>query len=105
VLPGLSAYCSSKAAVAMLTQSLAREWARKGIAVNAISPGYIETSMNADWWGTDAGKRQLNGFPRRRLMDATDLDAAVLMLTGPAASAITGSVITIDDGQSLPGGG
>src|SRR3982751_4577335 len=67
VLPGLSAYCSSKAAVAMLTQGLAREWARRGIAVNALCPGYIETDINAGWWPTDGGQKQLKGFPRRRL--------------------------------------
>jgi NAD(P)-dependent dehydrogenase (short-subunit alcohol dehydrogenase family) len=105
VLPGLSAYCGSKAAVAMLTRSLAREWARRGVAVNALCPGYIETDINASWWPTEGGQKQLRGFPRRRLMDAADLDAAFLMLVGPAARAITGSVITIDDGQSLPGGG
>ncbi|RAK68864.1 SDR family NAD(P)-dependent oxidoreductase [Phenylobacterium kunshanense] len=105
VLPGLSAYCGSKAAVAMLTRSLAREWARRGIAVNALCPGYIETDINASWWPTEGGQKQLKGFPRRRLMDASELDEAVLMLVGPGASAITGSVITVDDGQSLPGGG
>lgn len=105
VLPGLSAYCGSKAAVAMLTKSLAREWARRGLAVNALCPGYIETAINDAWWPTEGGQKQLKGFPRRRLMDATDLDAAFMMLAGPAARAITGSVITIDDGQSLPGGG
>lgn len=105
VLPGLSAYCGSKAAVAMLTKSLAREWARRGIAVNALCPGYIETDINASWWPTEGGQRQLKGFPRRRLMDAADLDAAFLMLVGPATRAMTGSVVTVDDGQSLPGGG
>jgi NAD(P)-dependent dehydrogenase (short-subunit alcohol dehydrogenase family) len=105
VLPGLAAYCSSKAAVAMLTQGLAREWARRGIAVNALCPGYIDTDINTAWWPTEGGQKQLKGFPRRRLMNAEDLDAAFLMLVGPAAKAITGSIITIDDGQSLPGGG
>jgi NAD(P)-dependent dehydrogenase (short-subunit alcohol dehydrogenase family) len=105
VLPGLSAYCSSKAAVAMMTQGLAREWARRGIAVNALCPGYIDTDINTTWWPTEGGQRQLKAFPRRRLMNAEDLDAAFLMLVGPAAKAITGSIITIDDGQSLPGGG
>lgn len=105
VLPGLSAYCGSKAAVAMLTRGLAREWARRGLAVNALCPGYIETAINDAWWPTEGGQRQLKAFPRRRLMDASDLDEAFLMLAGPAARAITGSVITIDDGQSLPGGG
>jgi len=105
VLPGLSAYCGSKAAVAMLTRGFAREWARAGIAVNALCPGYIETGINDFWWPTEGGQRQLKTFPRRRLMDASDLDEAFLMLAGPAAAKITGSVITIDDGQSLPGGG
>lgn len=105
VLPGLSAYCGSKAAVAMLTRSLAREWARKGLAVNALCPGYIETAINDAWWPTEGGQKQLKGFPRRRLMDAEELDEAFLMLVGPGAKAITGSVITVDDGQSLPGGG
>ena len=105
VLPGLSAYCGSKASVAMLTRSLAREWARRGLAVNALCPGYIETAINDAWWPTEGGQKQLKGFPRRRLMDASDLDAAFLMLVGPAAAAITGSIITVDDGQSLPGGG
>ncbi len=105
VLPGLSAYNASKSAVAMLTRSLAREWSRRGIAVNAIAPGYIETDINAGWWATEGGQKQLKGFPRRRLMEASDLDATVLMLCGPAARAIAGTLITIDDGQSLPGGG
>lgn len=105
VLPGLSAYCGSKAAVAMLTRSLAREWARRGIAVNALCPGYIETAINDAWWPTEGGQKQLKGFPRRRLMEPSDLDAAFLMLVGPAARTMTGSVITVDDGQSLPGGG
>ncbi|MDB5434464.1 MAG: short-chain dehydrogenase/reductase [Phenylobacterium sp.] len=105
VLPGLSVYCGSKAAVAMMTKGMAREWARRGIAVNALAPGYIETEINAHWWPTEGGQKQLKGFPRRRLMQESDLDAAFLMLVGPAASAITGSLIVVDDGQSLPGGG
>ena len=90
---------------AMLTRSLAREWSRRGIAVNALCPGYIETDINSDWFKTEGGLKQMQGFPRRRLMAAEDLDAALLMLSGPSARAIAGSVITIDDGQSLPGGG
>ncbi|HEY0435282.1 MAG TPA: SDR family NAD(P)-dependent oxidoreductase [Phenylobacterium sp.] len=104
-LPGLSAYCASKAAVAMMTRVMAREWARRGIAVNALGPGYILTGINDAWFDSEGGQAQLKRFPRRRLMQDADLDAAMLMLTGPAARAITGSLFIIDDGQSLPGGG
>jgi NAD(P)-dependent dehydrogenase (short-subunit alcohol dehydrogenase family) len=101
VLPGLSAYCASKASAAMLTKGLAREWARQQIAVNAICPGYIETEINAGWFAGEGGQKQVKGFPRRRLMDENALDDALLMLAGPSARHMTGSLITIDDGQSL----
>jgi NAD(P)-dependent dehydrogenase (short-subunit alcohol dehydrogenase family) len=99
--PGLSVYCASKASVAMMTKAMAREWARQQIAVNALCPGYIETEINAHWFRTEGGQKQIKSFPRRRLMDEDVLDQALLMLAGPAAAAITGSLITIDDGQSL----
>lgn len=105
VLPGLAAYCASKAGVAMTTKAMAREWARYRIAVNALCPGYIETEINADWFATEGGARQIKSFPRRRLMDIGALDDAFLLLAGPGAKAITGSLITVDDGQSLAGGG
>jgi NAD(P)-dependent dehydrogenase (short-subunit alcohol dehydrogenase family) len=104
-LPGLSVYCASKAAVAMMTRVMAREWSRRGIAVNALGPGYILSGINDGWFESEGGAAQLKRFPRRRLMQESDLDAALLMLAGPAASAIAGSLFIIDDGQSLPGGG
>lgn len=100
-LPGLSAYCASKAAVVSLTRNLAREWAKRLIAVNAICPGYVETEINADWFATEGGQKQIDGFPRRRLMDIAALDDALLMLTGENARYITGTAIAIDDGQAL----
>lgn len=100
-LGGLTVYCLSKAACASLTKGLAREWARPRIAVNAICPGYIETEINADWFGEEGGQKQIKGFPRRRLMDGDVLDEALLMLAGRRAHFITGTLITIDDGQSL----
>ena len=103
ILPGLAAYCASKAAVTQMTRVLAREWARQDIAVNALCPGYIETELNAHWFAQEGGQRQLRGWPRRRLMDAADLDQVLLMLTGPGARHITGSIITLDDGQTLQG--
>jgi NAD(P)-dependent dehydrogenase (short-subunit alcohol dehydrogenase family) len=101
VLPGLTAYCTSKAAVAMMGKSLAREWANRGINVNVVCPGYVETELNADWFATDGGKAQVATFPRRRLMEADDLDAMLLYLASDASRAVTGSVFTLDDGQTL----
>ncbi|MEB2284883.1 MAG: short-chain dehydrogenase [Polyangiaceae bacterium UTPRO1] len=101
VLPGLVAYCASKAAVAMLTKGLAREWARYGIAVNALCPGYVKTEINAAWFESEGGKRQIAGFPRRRLAPETSLDAPLLMLCSRHAEFVTGSLVTIDDGQRL----
>lgn len=100
-LGGLTVYCLSKAACASLTKGLAREWARPRIAVNAICPGYIETEINADWFQEEGGQKQIKGFPRRRLMDGDVLDEALLMLAGRRAHFITGTLITIDDGQTL----
>ncbi|HEY1929137.1 MAG TPA: SDR family NAD(P)-dependent oxidoreductase [Caulobacteraceae bacterium] len=101
VLPGLTAYCTSKAAVAMMGRSLAREWANRGINVNVLCPGYALTELNAEWFDEAGGKAQIAGFPRRRLMDVADLDAMALYLASDTSRAITGSVFTLDDGQSL----
>ena len=101
VLPGLAAYCASKAAVLQMGKVLAREWATRGVNVNIVCPGYIQTELNADWFASEGGQRQVAGFPRRRLMEESDLDAVVAYLASDAARAVTGSVFTIDDGQTL----
>ena len=100
-LPGLAAYSMSKAAVAMMTKGLAREWAKYHIAVNALCPGFIETELNSDWFATEGGKKQIANFPRRRLGQDADLDATLLLLCSRHAAFITGSLFTIDDGQLL----
>lgn len=100
VLPGLSAYCTSKAALAMMTQCLAREWVRHNIRVNAICPGYIETELNSAWFHSDKGHAQVQGFPAKRLMQESDLDGLLLLLAGDA-NAINGALLTVDDAQSL----
>lgn len=101
VLPGVTAYCVSKAGLAMMTQCLAREWARKGINVNALCPGYVETELNDEWFASEKGKKQIDGFPRKRLAKETDLDGMLLLLASDASRTITGSLLTVDDGQSL----
>jgi NAD(P)-dependent dehydrogenase (short-subunit alcohol dehydrogenase family) len=101
VLPGLTAYCIAKAALAMMTQCLAREWARHDIKVNAICPGYVETELNGDWFATEKGRDQIRSFPTRRLIGEQDLDGILLLLASDASRAMTGSLLTIDDAQSL----
>jgi NAD(P)-dependent dehydrogenase (short-subunit alcohol dehydrogenase family) len=101
VLPGLTAYCASKAAVVMMGKSLAREWARQGISVNVACPGFLETELNSDWFGREGGKAQVQSWPRKRLMREDDLDPILLYLGSDAAGAVTGASFNIDDGQSL----
>ena len=101
VLPGLAAYCASKAAVVMMGKALAREWVNRGISCNMVCPGYIETEINADWFASEGGKKQIASFPRRRLMEDGDLDVVIGYLCSDGARAVTGSVFTVDDGQTL----
>lgn len=101
VLPGLSVYCMSKASVLMMTKSLAREWARYDINVTALCPGFIETELNAHWFATEPGQKQVKGYPRRRLGEIADLDGALLLMASDQGRIITGTSLTIDDGQSL----
>ncbi|MDO8287743.1 MAG: glucose 1-dehydrogenase [Parvibaculum sp.] len=100
-LPGLVIYTMTKAAIAMMTKSLAKEWARKQINVNAICPGFIETELNSEWFHTEGGERQIKSFPRRRLGTESDLDGTLLLLASDHSRFITGSLFTADDGQSL----
>jgi len=100
-LPGLVPYCVSKAAVVMMAKSMAAEWMRKGINVNAICPGYIETEINSDWLGQSGGQKMVAGFPRRRLMDDQALDGAMAWLVSDAGRFTSGAVIQVDDGQGL----
>ncbi|MCW5749883.1 MAG: SDR family oxidoreductase [Alphaproteobacteria bacterium] len=102
VLGQLSVYCMSKAAVVQMTRAMALEWGRQGINVNAICPGYIETEINADYWGTEGGKRLVSMLPRRRVGDPKDLDGILLMLAaGEESRFINGAIIPVDDGLTL----
>lgn len=98
---GGSAYAATKAAVAHLGRNFAREWVRQGINVNVVQPGYIATEIAGDWFASERGKAQIAGFPRRRLQSIETLDAMILHLCSNAASGMTGSVLDLDDGQSL----
>lgn len=98
---GDSAYAASKAAVAHLGRNLAREWVRQGINVNVIQPGYIQTEIAGDWFESEGGAKQVAGWHRRRFMPIDVLDPQLLYFASDASAMVTGSVIDIDDGQSL----
>ncbi|MGO4405549.1 SDR family NAD(P)-dependent oxidoreductase [Bosea sp. RAF48] len=99
VAGGVSAYAASKAGVIQLTKALALEWARDGIRVNALCPGYIETDINRDFFATEAGLNLIKRIPQRRLGKPEELDGALLLLASTAGSYITGATIEVDGGH------
>ncbi len=98
--PGVSLYCMSKAALSHMTACHALEWARHGIRVNAICPGYIRTEINDEFWQTERGQAELKRLPRRRVGAPEDLDSALLFLCDPKSDFVNGASITVDDAQS-----
>ena len=102
-VPQLALYCMSKAAVVQMTRCLALEWARHDIQVNAILPGYIETEMNGPYWRSEPGQAFMKKFPRRRVGQPTELDELTVLLAGPGSAFMSGSIILVDDAQSLMG--
>ena len=98
VLPQIGAYCMSKAAVVQMTKAMAMEWGKFGINVNAICPGYIDTEINHHHWQTEQGKKLIDILPRKRVGNAQDLDALLVMLASDQSHFINGAVIAADDG-------
>ncbi|WP_411976477.1 SDR family NAD(P)-dependent oxidoreductase [Sulfitobacter faviae] len=99
VAGGLSAYAAAKAAVVQLTRAHALEWARHGIRVNAICPGYIETDINRDFFATAAGQKLVSRIPVRRLGQMEDLSAPLLLLASDHGRFMTGSELVVDGGH------
>jgi len=94
---GAALYSTSKAAVVRLTETLAVEWARYGINVNAIAPGAFASEM-MDGMLSRVGDITQH-FPRKRLGDPAQLDSTLLYFVSPASDAVTGTCIRVDDGQ------
>ena len=101
VQKGTGAYAASKAGLLHLTRAMAVEWARHGIRVNAIAPGYYRTDMAEGFLESEAGARMIKRIPRRRLGNPEELAGALLLLASDASSYMTGSVVTVDGGLSL----
>lgn len=97
-----AAYAATKGAVRQYTQSLAVDLGCHGICVNAIAPGYIETSMSEDWLTADGGRRErmLERIPAGRFGLPLDLEGAFVFLSAPASDYVTGQVIVVDGGWS-----
>ena len=101
VLPMLSLYSMSKSALVQMTKSMALEWARYNIQVNALSPGYIETDIYKHFFQTAPGKKKISQLLRKRIGKPQDLHSALLMFICRDSDFITGSELIVDDGQSL----
>jgi NAD(P)-dependent dehydrogenase (short-subunit alcohol dehydrogenase family) len=100
----VAAYSASKAAVMSLTMSLAQEWAKDGICVNAIAPGVFPTEINMKLLnGTERGREFLMRTPLRRFGRPEELVGPTLLLASDSASYIIGHCIVIDGGMLATG--
>jgi len=96
-----SSYATSKAAVIQLTKSLALEWGRKNIRVNALCPGYFVTEINQEFINSDKGQAYIAGTPARRTGKLQELTAPFLLLASDAGSFVNGTTLAVDGAHSI----
>src|SRR5262249_4340613 len=97
---GQANYAAAKAGLIGFTKTLAREYAKKGVTVNVVAPGFIKTRM-LDGVSEKALKVVLDGTPMGRLGDPMEIAASVLYLASPAASYVTGHVLDVNGGMAM----
>ena len=98
--PGQTNYSASKAGLIGMTKSLAREVAKKGITVNCIAPGFIETEMTSAM-PDSAKKMAKDAIPARKLGQTSDIAKAIAYLTSDDTGYVTGQVLAVDGGMSM----
>ena len=101
ILQGVAGYTASKAGLVQLTKQLAVEWARYGIRVNALCPGYVETPINREFFASEAGQAVVKRVPQRRLGAPNDLTGPLLLLASKAGAHMTGAALVVDGGHSV----
>jgi NAD(P)-dependent dehydrogenase (short-subunit alcohol dehydrogenase family) len=99
--PGLAAYCASKAALEVLTSHLANELGPRGVRVNTVAPGLVQTDMARVLWEGEYGRFEESVLPLRRLGRPEDIAAAVTYLLSDQAAWITGSCLAVDGGRLI----
>jgi NAD(P)-dependent dehydrogenase (short-subunit alcohol dehydrogenase family) len=104
-IPGRNAYCAAKAGVLGMTRALASEWARNGIRVNAVAPGYVNTALVASL--AERGAIDAQAIARRtplgRMASPDEIAQVITFLISPLASYITGAVLPVDGGWGALG--